>query len=60
MNFLLELEEIHPQCGSNYEMWFDHRFIVYCPKCEMAWKPCESAWEQYKRWCEMPLVEMPE
>ena len=48
--FLFELKEVHPKCGTHYEMWFDHAFFVYCPKCDKYWEPCESAWQQYKKW----------
>lgn len=58
MMFLFELEEVHPECGTHYEMWFDHGFLVYCPKCDRWWEPCESAMRQYKAFCAEPLVEV--
>ncbi len=56
---LFELKEVHPKCGSHYEMQFGHAFIVCCPKCDKYWNPCESALKQYRQWCEIPLQEIP-
>jgi len=49
--FLLELDEKHPDCGSHYELWSEkgQRF-VYCPKCELSWDPNESAERQFREW----------
>lgn len=55
--FLFELKEVHPECGTHYEFWWDHGPVVYCPKCDKWWEPCESAMRQYREWNEMPLAE---
>jgi hypothetical protein len=47
--FAMELKEVHPECGTHYELWVDHGVpFVYCPKCDKSWEPCDSAWAQYK------------
>jgi len=47
--FLFELKETHPECGTHYEMWLDKGvFIVFCPTCCKTWKPCKSAFRQYR------------
>lgn len=47
--FLFELEEIHSKCGSHYEMHLEKGvFFVYCSTCKLSWKPCESAFKQYR------------
>lgn len=57
--FFFELEEIHPECGTHYEMWKEQGiFFVYCPTCDKSWETCESAMRQYRQWCEEPLTEV--
>lgn len=59
MMFLFELEEVHPECGTHYEMWKEQGiFFVYCPTCDKSWEPCESAMRQYRQRCEEPLTEV--
>ena len=49
MQFLIELKEVHLECNTHYELWFNHAFLVCCPRCNKWWIPCGSAMKQYKQ-----------
>jgi len=51
--FLFTLKETCKECGaSKYEYYIDHgEPFVWCPVCEKAWEPCESAWDQFRLFC---------